>query len=431
VEWESPTVAHVSLDNDTGSRDFILDYQLAGKEIQSGLLIYEDPKENVFLLTVQPPARVVTAEIPPREYIFVVDVSGSMYGFPLDTAKQLLRNLIGNLRPTETFNVVLFSGDSQLLSPTSMPANSENIRRAIALIERQRGGGGTELAAALRTAIKLPRSNFESRSIVVITDGYIAEESDSVTLINANLRSTNFFAFGIGSSVNRFLIEGIARAGQGEPYVVTAPGEAGAAGERFREYIQSPVLTNVKVSYRGFDAYDVEPGAQPDVFAERPIVVFGKWHGPRQGQIEVTGRTASGNFSQVFDVKDSVPRDEHAALPQLWARTRIARLSDFNFQQDDPEAVREITSLGLTYSLLTRYTSFVAVLEQIRNRTGQSRDVNQPLPLPDGVSELAVGDPYASGAEPDFWILLAGVAVLMTISFAFHARKSQRRKFQC
>jgi Ca-activated chloride channel family protein len=68
-----------------------------------------------------------------------------------------------------------------------MSANSENITRAIALIERQRGGGGTELAAALRTAIKLPRSNFESRSIVVITDGYIAEESDSVTLINANL----------------------------------------------------------------------------------------------------------------------------------------------------------------------------------------------------------------------------------------------------
>jgi Ca-activated chloride channel family protein len=276
------------------------------------------------------------------------------------------------------------------------------------------GGGGTELEDALRTAIQLPRSGSESRTIVVVTDGYIAQEAGAFSLIHENLGSTNFFAFGIGSSVNRYLIEGIARAGQGEPFVVTRPDEATEAGERFRRYIESPVLINVRVNYRGFDAYDVEPETQADLFAERPVVLFGKWRGSKQGQIEITGRSGSGPYVRVFDVKDSVSRSEHAALEQLWARSRIARLSDFNFGQEDSETIREITSLGLTYSLLTRHTSFIAVLEQIRNPGGQGSDVDQPLPLPDGVSDLAVG--YGVGAEPGLLILFLGAAALILIA---------------
>ena len=414
IDWEGPALARVALERDSGNCDFILDYRLSGSEIQSGLVVSESDHGNFFLLTVQPPERIAARDIPPREYIFVLDVSGSMHGFPLDTAKRVMENLVGNLKPTDTFNVVLFSGGSRVLSPRSLAANPQNVARAVSLISNETGGGGTELEAALRTAISLPRSDLVSRTVVVVTDGYIAEEAGAFQLIYENLNNTNFFAFGIGSGVNRYLIEGIARAGQGEPFVVIEPEEAGMAGERFREYIESPVLTNVRVTYRGFDAYDVEPGTQPDLFAERPVVVFGKWRGPKAGQIEVTGRTATGTFSKVFDVKDSVTRPEHAALPQLWARTRIARLSDFTFNRNDEEAVREVTTLGLTYSLLTRYTSFIAVLEEIRNTTGSAEDVDQPLPLPQGVSDLAVG--YGSGAEPEFWILLFGAGVFLVIA---------------
>jgi Ca-activated chloride channel homolog len=414
IAWEGLSLAHVSLDNDAGNRDFILNYRLSGRQIQSGLMIFESERENFFLLTVQPPERVAARDIPPREYIFVLDVSGSMHGFPLDTAKRVIESLVGNLKPTDTFNVVLFSGASRVLSPVSLAANPQNVARALTVIAGERGGGGTELEAALRTALKLPRSGFVSRTVVVITDGFIAEEAGAFQLIHENLNNTNVFAFGIGGSVNRYLIEGIARAGQGEPFVVVGPQEAVAAGERFREYIESPVLTNVRVSYQNFDAYDVEPESQPDLFAERPVVLFGKWRGPKQGQIEVTGRTANGNFTKVFDLTDSATRQEHAALPQLWARSRIARLSDFSFTRDDPEAIREVTTLGLTYSLLTRHTSFIAVLEQVRNPSGQGTDVNQPLPLPNGVSDLAVG--YGSGAEPGFWILLFGAAALVAIA---------------
>jgi Ca-activated chloride channel family protein len=412
VQWDNPSAAHVVVENGQGNRDFILYYRLSGKQIQSGLLVFEGPEENFFLLTVQPPERVAPRDIPAREYIFVLDVSGSMHGFPLNTAKQVIQDLIGKLKPSDTFNVILFSGGSNVLSPKSLEASSESIRRALRFIDRTEAGGGTELKQALQTALRLPRSGQESRSVVVITDGYIATERDVLTLIHDNLDATNFFAFGIGSSVNRYLIEGIARAGQGEPFVVTDPGEASATADRFRRYIESPVLSNVQVSFRGFQAYDVEPEAQPDLFAERPLVVVGKWRGVREGQIELTGRSGAGTFTKTIHVKDVAVGPENAALPQLWARNRIARLADFNTAEADDEAIRQVTSLGLTYSLLTPYTSFIAVLEEVRNASGQGEDVNQPLPLPDGVSNLAVGGQYGSVAEPGSWILV-GVGVLL------------------
>ena len=259
--------------------------------------------------------------------------------------------------------------------------------------------------------MNIPRGEHVSRTVVVVTDGFIAEERGAFDLIAKHLHDTNVFSFGIGSSVNRHLIEGVARAGQGEPFVVLGPNEAPAAAARFRRYIETPVLTNIRVEYQGFDAYDVEPASQPDLFAERPITVFGKFRGRGKGRIVVSGRTASGTFTKTFDMTGVYPRPEHTVLPQLWARTRIARLSDFAV--DGSEDAREVTKLGLNYALLTRFTSFIAVLEKVRVRPGSSVEVEQPLPLPAGVEDSAVGE-FNSGAEPELWLLmLLGAAGLV------------------
>jgi Ca-activated chloride channel family protein len=185
------------------------------------------------------------------------------------------------------------------------------------------------------------------------------------------------------------LIEGIAKAGQGEPFVVIDPSDAPVAAEKFRQYIQSPVLTNIGVSYAGFDAYDIEPVAAHDLFAERPVIVFGKWRGAAQGAITVSGTSGHGLYTQSFDVAKTQPLEANSPLRYLWARKRIGRLSDFNFNGES-EKKDEIVSLGLTYNLLTAYTSFIAVSEVLRN-PGDSEDVNQPQPLPLHVSNLAVG----------------------------------------
>ncbi len=303
-----------------------------------------------------------------------------------------------------------------MLSGYGLPASPENVAAAIGMIDAQRGGGGTELLPALRTALAMPRDEAFSRTVVVITDGLVSAEPEAFDLVRGNLDRTNVFAFGIGTSVNRYLIEGLARAGAGEPFVVTRPEGAPETARRFRRYIDSPVLMGVKASFEGFDAYDVEPAVLPDLFAERPVVLFGKWRGEPSGRIELSGRSARGSWSRSVDVPAVAPRPHNAALRYLWARARVARLTDGSAAIGQDAAAAEITRIGLDYSLLTKYTSFIAVLEKVRNPAGSAEDVDQPVPLAKGLSNLAINPGYAMGAEPGLVILLAALMLILTLA---------------
>jgi Ca-activated chloride channel homolog len=412
--WAEPARVELALaaaERRSGNRDFILRYRLAGAEIAAGLLLHRGRDENFFLLMAQPPQAVAADAVPAREYIFVVDVSGSMHGFPLDTAKTLMRDLAGVLRPSDLLNVVVFADGSETFAPASVPATAENLGRALQFIGRKDGGGGTRLQAALERAMSLPRRPAVARSIVLVTDGYIEAEADAFEYVRNHLDDASVFAFGIGGSVNRFLIEGVARAGLGEPFVVTQPSEAPAAAARLRQYIDSPVLTDIDLEFVGFDAYDVEPRRIPDLFASRPVVVFGKWRGAADGAIRISGKTGRGPFETSIPVAAANADPGQGALRYLWARTRIANLADFGPAQPSDQRVAEITSLGLTYGLLTRYTSFVAVHEAIRRTADGAEDVDQPLPLPAGVSDRAVG--MTSGFEPGLlWLAAIVLAVI-------------------
>ena len=203
--------------------------------MQTGLLLYEGKNEKFFLVMVQPPARVRPEQIPPREYIFVMDVSGSMNEFPLELSKSLIRDLIGPLRPVDRFNVVLFAGGSPVLSERSLPATVENTRQGVHLIEQQQGGGGTELLPALRRAFSLPKTEGASRTIIIATDGYVSVEEAAFDLIRENLGDANVFPFGIGTSVNRLLIEGMARVGMGGTFRDHQTGGGRAKGASLQE----------------------------------------------------------------------------------------------------------------------------------------------------------------------------------------------------
>jgi Ca-activated chloride channel family protein len=411
VDWQGESTARVTLDPEEtagGNRDYILRYRLQGQQVETGLLLYPGEDENFFLLMVQPPQRVEVSQIPPREYIFVLDVSGSMHGFPLDTAKVLMTELIGGLRPIDRFNVILFSGGSRLLAPESLSATPENVRQAIEEIENEQGGGGTELGEALLRALALPGNEGVSRTTIVVTDGFISAEAEVFEGIRTNLNRSNLFAFGIGTSVNRHLIEGMARAGQGEPFVAIDAGEAKEVAKRFEEYVRSPALTDIAVDTQGFETYEVEPASIPDLFADRPLVIFGKWRDEPSGTIRVTGVNGDGVYEKVFDVAQEAASEDNRALRYLWARARVARLSDHEGEIDDETRVA-VTELGLKYELLTAYTSFVAVHEQVRNADGPAQTVDQPLPLPEGVSEYAV-------PEPELPLLLALILLFLGLT---------------
>jgi len=401
------------------NRDFVLRYRLAGEKIQSGLLLYRGKEENFFLGMIEPPKQIANPQIQPRDYIFVVDVSGSMQGYPLDITKQLLRNLIGGLRTTDTFNVMLFSGNSTMLAPQSLPATNSNIQRAIETIDEQQGGGSTEIVPALRQITQLFKEPDVSRSVIVITDGYVTVEDEVFKLIRQQLHQANVFAFGIGSSVNRVLIEGMARAGQGEPFIVTKPEEADEQAEHLRKMINAPVLTQVAAKITGVETYDIQPAVLADVLAGRPVMVMGKWRSQNDkaviANLLVTGRSTEGAYQQQVSAnsQDSI---DNSALRLLWARQKIAELSDQEALEGNGSYKQQITDLALEYGLLSRYTSFVAVDEVVRNANPQDSDtVTQPLPLPEGVSNLAVGSTIPSTPEPNTWIALVLMLLMLGV----------------
>ncbi len=370
-----------------GNRDFILKYNLKGKAIHTGLLLYPGDEEKFFLLMLEPPDKVEIKMVPPREYVFILDVSGSMHGFPLEISKALIRKIVKNLRKQDYFNVLFFAGGSQVLSEHPLQATEANKKKAIDMIMSQTGGGGTRILDAFKRAMALEKKKGLSRIIVTATDGYVAVEKEVFDIVRNNLNQANFFAFGIGSGVNRYLIEGIARVGRGEPFVATHEKEAEKIAEKFMNYIEHPLLTDINVKFEGFDAYEVEPLSLPDLFAQRPLILFGKYK-YASGKIKITGKTTTGNYVKTIVATPSSESNQNSPLKYLWAREKIARLSDYGKVGVDVKD--EVTTLGLKYHLMTEYTSFVAVDKVVRE-TGEVVTVKQPLPLPQGVSDYAVG----------------------------------------
>ena len=409
VKYAGPSTADVTLDQTGGgNKDFVLRYRLAGDKIETGLLQFEEPAaglpysaEKFFALLVEPPKRPTLADIPGREYIFLLDVSGSMHGFPLDTTKELMRHLLPSLRPTDHFNIVCFSGANYAWSPQgSRPATETNIREGIDEILKQHGGGGTELMGGLQAAYAIPPvGKGVSRTVVVATDGYVGVEAQAFRFIRERLDQANLFAFGIGSSVNRGLIEGMARAGLGEPFIVLGPQKAAEQAEKLRKVIDRPLLTDIEIRFGDAGAYEVAPEKIPDLLAERPLLIYGKYRGDKPTRIELSGRTGRGAWHHAIDLRPADARPQNLALRALWARKWVEVLEDELVMGGGKPVENAITDLGLFYNLLTPFTSFVAVDSEIVNRTGKSDTVRQPLPMPEGVSNYAVAQSQARMAN--------------------------------
>ena len=404
VNYENLTRAKVRLDQSEkfgGNRDFIMYYQLSGDQINTGLLVHETEDENFFMMTIQPPRVLVPKDVPRQEFIFVVDVSGSMFGFPLSVSKKLMRNLLTNLRDDDLFNVMLFAGTANTYAKSSISVTEANINSALNWIENAQGSGGTRLLNAMNKAIHLPNSSGDmARSIVIISDGYISVEKEVFDLIRNAQNEFNVYAFGIGSAPNRFLMEGIAHMGNTQSIIIQSEYEADEKADQFRQMIAHPILTNIKIDWGEFDVYDLEPSHINDVMAMSPIVVKGKYRGKPNGLIQVEGVSGRSKYASLVPISKNNINTYNPGLKYLWARKRIQLLDDYAGISSDKELKEEITNLGLKYNLLTQYTSFVAIdYEEVMAQDGTI--VKQILPLPKGVSNRAIStqNNYAMGAE--------------------------------
>lgn len=387
-------VAEVSLKqkNEIPNRDFILKYKVVGADIGDAVLTHADAKGGFFTLILNPPARVAAEQATPKEMIFVIDCSGSMMGFPIEKAKKTMKLCIEGMNPNDTFNLVTFAGGLGYCFDKTVPNTPANRKKALDYLEGLEGGGGTEMMPAIHAALGGPRDPERLRIVCMMTDAYIGNDMEIIDAIQKNAKEARVFSFGIGNAVNRFLIEGMARAGRGEAEIVNLESDADAAAKRFHERIQSPVLTNITVDFGGLGVSEVfpDPALIPDLFSAKPVILTGRYSGSGHGTITVCGNTAGGPFTRKIEVHLPAAAPEHDVLAPLWARKRIDWLMEqdwLGIQRGKPnkDVKGDITKLGLEFGLMTQYTSFVAVEEKIITEGGKPKTVEVPVEMPDGV----------------------------------------------
>ncbi|HEY2117141.1 MAG TPA: VIT domain-containing protein [Candidatus Angelobacter sp.] len=380
------------------NKDFILKYKVAGTGISDAVLAHSDKSGGYFTLILQPPDRPQEKALVPRQLIFVVDTSGSMWGFPLEMAKKTVQRALDNLRQDETFNLITFSGDTRILFPEPVPATPENVAQAKKVLAGAYGSGGTEMMKAIRTALgddagaDKPMEADPIRVVCFMTDGYVGNDADIIAEIKKH-SDARVFSFGIGTSVNRFLLTKMAEEGHGDVEFVTAPNEAQAAADRFYERVHSPVLTNISIDWNGLPVTDVYPKNMRDLFSAKPVIITGRYSGNPTGKITIKGYQGTGDYSRTIPVDFSSASENNAALEKIWARHKVEDLmsQDWNgIQSGNSKYKAQIIQVGLEHSLATQFTSFVAVEERTVVSDGKPVKVEVPVELPEGVSPLAV-----------------------------------------
>lgn len=379
------------------NKDFILKFDVAGKKISDGVLTHRDAQGGFFSVMLQPPDQVSAADVTSKELVFVLDTSGSMSGFPIEKAKETMKLALDSLYPNDTFNLITFAGDTHILFPQPQPATRENLRKAQVFLESRQGSGGTEMMKAIRAALDSSDQQDHIRIVCFMTDGYVG---DDMTIIGEVQKHPNarVFSFGIGSSVNRFLLDKMAEHGRGEVEYVSLTDDGSAAAKRFHERVRSPLLTDIEIDWNGLPVADVYPKRIPDLFSAKPLILTGRYTAGGKGTIRLKGKQGGREIVREIPVTLPEAESKHDVLATLWARTRIDDLMSQDFQgiqngNPKTEVSEAITQLGLEYRLMTQFTSFVAVEETVVTDGGQPRRIDVPVEMPEGVSyEGVFGD---------------------------------------
>ncbi len=386
VSRVAPSRVHVALSpNDRiPNRDFVLRYKTAGDRIKTAMLIHRGESGGTFALVLQPPQELAGLPRTPREMVFVLDCSGSMSGEPLAKAKEAMRRCLRKLEPDDTFQIIRFSQDASSLGSEPIPATAWNVGKGLAYLKFLHGSGGTMMIEGIKAALDFPHDENRLRVVSFMTDGYIGNEAEILAAVKEKVGPARIFSFGVGSSTNRYLLAGMARLGRGAVAYVGLDDSAGEEVDLFYERAAHPALADIGIDWGDANVSDVYPRQIPDLFVGRPVLVTGRFEGEPPAAIRVSGRVGGEERSFMVNV-DPDAEAEHPAIESIWARWKIADLSDQETYNPSEELKGKIIDTSLTYHLLCEYTAFVAVDELEKTAGEEGVSVAVPVPVPEGV----------------------------------------------
>lgn len=367
------------------NRDFVLRFRVAGDKIKSSLLTHRDARGGYFTLMLYPPEELASLTRQPLELVFVLDCSGSMSGTPLAQAKAAVERGLGLLRRGDSFQFINFSTSASQLGPRPLEATPENIQRGLKYLRQLNSDGGTMMIEGIKAALDFPHDPQRLRFVCFLTDGYIGNEMEILGAVHQKLGAARIFSFGVGSAVNRYLLDHLAKAGRGAVAYLDPRDDGGQVMADFFERISHPALTDVRVDWGALGATEIFPSAMPDLFVGRPVIVTGRFAGDPGAAIRVSGRAANLPVSLAVPSPATGTEAEYAALPNVWARAKIAALADESTYSPGAELPAQIKQVALDYGLMSAFTAFVAVDSTRRTEGAEGVTVPVAVPVPEGV----------------------------------------------
>lgn len=393
VESVDRQKVHIGLvdKNTIPNKDFVLKWEVASSWLQSGFLVHKTGKSGYLSLMLVPPLQVKQKQIAPKEMIFLLDCSGSQSGEPIKKAKETLQYIVEHMNRHDTFQVVSFNNETSTLFDKPQEASAGMKAKAKEYIASLEANGGTWMAPAVEKVCAIPADDHRLRVVTFMTDGYVGNDFEVLGLIHKLRNKSRWFAFGTGNSVNRFLIDGIAKEGGGEAEYVLLNDDGKQVAKRFYERISKPLLTDVSLKFEGVEVTDVVPRQLSDVWAQKPLYFKARYTKPGTGTVKLTGFSGGKPYEQILPLTLPEQAPENSALPQVWAKAVVGELMSadwFGMQNgsSSAEIKEEIVRLALAHHIMTEFTSFVAVDESALTKPGAPKQVVVPVEMPDGVS---------------------------------------------
>ncbi|MCA9802151.1 MAG: VWA domain-containing protein [Cyanobacteria bacterium HKST-UBA02] len=396
VTLDEPHHAHIRLrDLETiPNRDFVLTWRASGEDIESSYFTHRDGKGDGYAtITLMPPAHVEAGRVVPRELIFIVDCSGSQEGAPIEKAKDTLLYMLDRLHPEDTFQVIAFSDSVQTLFSKPERIRSGNLLHARAFVRAITADGGTFMLPAVKQACSMPADKKRLRIVTFMTDGYVDNEYEVLSTVRKLRGTSRWFAFGTGNSVNRFLIDAMAREGGGEAEYVLLDSNSREIAENFAKKIAAPILTDVEVSFEGVELLDLcSAGGSQDLWSHRPIRITGRYTRPGTGKVILTGNASGKPYRKEMSLVLPVRNADNRLVETLWARQRVEDLLAQDYLEFQDGGISEkrkiaVTDLGLKHHIMTPYTSLVGV-DNMAELMPAARQIVVPQVTPEGTSDI-------------------------------------------
>ena len=396
VKQTSETTATISLKNQStiADKDFVLEYRLAGADTVLASLTHrgENSSEGSLMLVLQPKWNVEPTEYAAREVILVLDTSGSMNGSAISQLRIFAQHVLDSINPQDDFRVVAFSDTPWAFQPDAVPANPANIEAAKQFVRGLSSGGGTEMLSALELALEPQRGeSSQPRYLILMTDALVGND-DSILgyLQKPRFADARVFPVAFGAAPNDYLIGRAAELGRGFSTQVTNQDNPAEIAKRVNQKTSKPYMTDLEIDWGGLSVKDLIPAKLPDMYAGQPLVIMGRYDKSGSGDVTLRGNVLGQSVQIDLELELPERNEQHDSIGSLWARQRIRQIWNRDLGIETREGREQITQLGLSHHLVTRYTSFVAVEKELPDKVeGQLRRETVPVMLPEGMTEAA------------------------------------------